>query len=282
MPPGAQRSSGAAVTPRPLQDLLDTLDIETIDRDIFRGEGPPEVRLRVFGGQVASQALVAAQRTVPDRLVHSLHAYFLRSGQTDLPIVYEVDRIRDGRSYTTRRVVGIQSGKAIFNLQASFHVEEKGYEHQLPVPGDLTDPDTLPEWERESWSANNPTPGPGVPFELRRAPASGGYDRLIWLRTRGRLPDDPMLHRFVLVYASDLTLLSVALEPQGPDIPQPSFAASLDHAMWFHRPFRIDEWMLYAQSSPSSGGGRGLTRGDLFTRDGHLAVSVMQEAAIRP
>jgi acyl-CoA thioesterase-2 len=272
-----------AVTPGPLDMLLDTLDLESIDRDIFRGKTPPTRLQRVFGGQVAAQALVAAQRTVPDRLVHSLHAYFLRAGQPQQPIVYEVDRIRDGRSYTTRRVVAVQNGRAIFNLQASFQVDEPGYEHQLPTPADGTDPGTLPIWTHRFYEPDDgPDPGPSVPFEMRWAAPAGGYDRLLWLRTVGRLADDPMLHRSVAAYASDLTLLSVAYEPHGPGMAKPSFVASLDHAMWFHRPFRIDEWMLYAQAAPSTGSGRGLTRGELFTRDGELAVSVVQEVALRP
>jgi acyl-CoA thioesterase-2 len=266
--------------------LLDTLDLETIDRDIFRGKSPPTRLQRVFGGQVAGQALVAAQRTVPDRMVHSLHAYFLRPGQPAQPIVYEVDRIRDGRSYTTRRVVAIQNGKAIFNLQASFQVEEDGYEHQLPMPAVDVEPGSLPDWHHRFEEADpheaKAESGPSLPFEMRWAPPSGGYDRLLWLRTVGRLSDDPTLHCSVAAYASDLTLLSVAYEPQGPAMTKPSFIASLDHAMWFHRPFRADEWMLYAQAAPSTGAGRGLTRGELFTRDGRLAVSVVQEGALRP
>jgi acyl-CoA thioesterase II len=271
------------VTLSPLQVLLETLDLENIDRDLFRGRTPSTRRPRVFGGQVAGQALVAAQRTVPDRLVHSLHAYFLRLGQPELPIVYEVDRIRDGRSYTTRRVVGIQNGKAIFNLQASFQVDEKGYESQIAMPEGLADPETLPEW-RPLFDADDERSqqGPSVPFDLREATPAGGYDRLLWLRTNGPLSDDPTLHRCVVAYASDLTLLSVAFEQHRPTMPRPSFIASLDHAMWFHRAFRIDEWMLYAQASTSTGGGRGLSRGELFTLDGRLAVSVVQEGALRP
>jgi acyl-CoA thioesterase-2 len=273
----------------PLEILLDTLDLENVDRDIFRGKSPPTRLQRVFGGQVAAQALVAAQRTVPDRLVHSLHAYFLRPGAPERPIVYEVDRIRDGRSYTTRRVVGIQNGRAIFNLQASFHVSEEGYEHQLHMPEATLDPATLPAWVQGFGPGDditdddaNPKPAPSVPFDLRQAPPAGSYDRLLWLRTIAPLADDPMLHRCVLAYASDLTLLSVAMVPHGPSVPRPSFIASLDHAMWFHRPFRADEWLLYAQSTPSSSGGRGLCEGHIFSRDGRLVVTVVQEGALRP
>jgi acyl-CoA thioesterase-2 len=277
-------STDEQAEPGPLAILLDTLDLEDIERDIFRGKTPPTRLQRVFGGQVAGQALVAAQRTVPDRLVHSLHGYFLRAGAPEQPIVYEVDRIRDGRSYTTRRVVGIQGGRAIFNLQASFQVAEEGYDHQRAMPSGLDDPGTLPDWTHRfgPLAEDDPRPAPSVPFVLRLAPPAGGYDRLLWLRTVGPLADDPMLHRCVLAYASDLTLLSVAFEPLGPTVDPPSFVASLDHAMWFHRPFRVDEWMLYAQVSHSSSGGRGLTEGHLFTADGCLAVTVVQEGAMRP
>jgi acyl-CoA thioesterase II len=277
--------------PPPLDPALDvlvaSLDLEEIDRDIFRGSTPPTSLQRVFGGQVAGQALVAAQRTVPDRAVHSLHAYFLRPGATDRPIIYEVDRIRDGRSYTTRRVVGVQDGKPIFNLQASFQVVEDGFDRQTPMPPDLADPETLRPWRfwRDTARADPPKPSPALPFELREAPASGGYDRLLWIRTIGRLADDPMLHRCVAAYASDLTLLGIAvpgaLSPEEGTGRTPSFMASLDHAMWFHRPFRVDEWLLYAQSWVSSSGGRALAQGRLFCADGRLAVSVFQEGVVR-
>jgi acyl-CoA thioesterase-2 len=275
----------------PLDPALDllvaTLDLEDIDRDIFRGSTPPTPLQRVFGGQVAAQALVAAQRTVPDRAAHSLHAYFLRPGATDRPIIYEVDRIRDGRSYTTRRVVGIQRGKPIFNLQASFQVVEDGFDFQAPLPPDLADPETLPPWQPwyDSGDVDLTKPPPALPFDIRQAPPGGGYDRLLWIRTVGRLADDPMLHRCVAAYASDLTLLGIAVPgvlfpDQGPLL-RPSFMASLDHAMWFHRPFRVDEWLLYAQSWASSSGGRALAQGRLFCADGRLAVSVLQEGVIR-
>jgi acyl-CoA thioesterase-2 len=276
-------------TPPPLEVLLDTLDLETIDRDLFRGKTPPTRLQRIFGGQVAAQALVAAQRTVPDKAVHSLHAYFLRPGDTAAPVVYEVDRIRDGRTYATRRVVGIQNGKAIFNLQASFHVDEAGYDHQLPFPGAPVDPAALPPWRPyyEVEPDDDPLPHPSLPFELRVAPPAAGYSRLLWFRTAGPLPDDPMLQRCVAAYASDMTLLSVAFEAYStatgiPLSQRPGFVASLDHAMWFHRPFRVDQWMLYAQSSPSSGDGRGLCQGQMFAMDGQLAITVVQEGALRP
>ena len=275
--------------------LLDALDLEPLEADLFRGKTPPTRLVRIFGGQVAAQALVAAQRTVPGKHVHSLHAYFLRAGDPSGPVVYEVDRIRDGRSYATRRVVGIQAGKAIFNLQASFKHPEPGYERQLPFPGEVgSDPGALPRW-RAPW-ADDEDPGdappPSLPFELRMAPPSGGYTRLMWFRTVGPLPEDPTLQQCVAAYASDLTLLSVALEAYAAeriaggrpmaDEESPSFLASLDHAMWFHRPFRVDDWMLYAQRSPSSGDGRGLCEGHMFSLDGRLAITVVQEGALRP
>ncbi|HLH46033.1 MAG TPA: acyl-CoA thioesterase II [Acidimicrobiales bacterium] len=264
--------------------LLDALDLETVDRDLFRGKTPPTRLQRIFGGQVAGQALVAAGRTVAEQRVHSLHAYFLRPGDPTRPVVYEVDRIRDGRSYTTRRVVGIQNGRAIFNLQASFHRAEPGYDRHVASPAAGADPATLPRW-RPPYGTESPDddrPAPSLPFDLRVAPPAGGYTRLLWLRTNGELPDDPMLQACVAAYASDLTLLSVVAEAAGTPTERPSFLASLDHAMWFHRPFRVDRWMLYAQSSPSSGDGRGLTQGHLFDASGRLAISVMQEGAVRP
>lgn len=280
-------SEGSEPLDPALDLLVATLDLEELDRDIFRGTTPPTPLQRVFGGQVAGQALVAAQRTVTDRAVHSLHAYFLRPGATDRPIIYQVDRIRDGRSFTTRRVVAIQNGKAIFNLQASFQVVEDGYDHQPPLPPDLPPPDSLPRWR--FWAnrqVDESKPPPWLPFDLRLAGSGGGFDRLLWIRTVGRLADDPMLHRCVAAYASDLTLLQVTIpgvaHPE-PDVPaaNPTFLASLDHGMWFHRPFRVDEWLLYAQSWASSSSGRGLAEGRLFCADGRLAVSVLQEGVVR-
>jgi len=286
---------------RSLDDLLDLLDLEQLELNLFRGRSPDEQRQRVFGGQVAGQALVAAGRTVergpdsddgrPEKSVHSLHAYFLRPGDPSVPIIYDVDRIRDGRSFATRRVVAIQHGRAIFNLQASFHVPEAGIEHQDPMP-DAPAPETLatvqevlaerlpgrigPEWD------------PGV--EQRYCDPDSWWDEtpraadlLVWLKAAGTLPDDPMLHCCVAAYASDLMLLDTPLLPHGLSwMRQQVFGASLDHAMWFHRPFRADEWFLYAQHSPSANGALGLAQGSMFTRDGRLAVTVMQEGLIRP
>ena len=278
------------------QDAVDALcallDLEPIEVNIFRGVSPDEQRQRVFGGQVAGQALVAATRTVePGRDVHSLHAYFLRPGDPTVPILYEVDRIRDGRSFTTRRVVAIQHGKAIFNLQASFQVPEAGgLEHQAPMP-EVPPPDELPDFTTRmapyaeamgDWF-HRPRP-----IDMRyvdwnppdRREPLPPYQR-VWLRADGTLPDDPVLHACVLTYASDMTVLDTALLPHGGNVSEQLFMASLDHAMWFHRPFRADEWLLYDQDTPSASGGRGLGRGSIFTHDGHLAVTVVQEGLIR-
>jgi acyl-CoA thioesterase-2 len=275
-----------------LDDLVELLDLEPIEENIFRGRSPDEKRQRVFGGQVAGQALVAAGRTVdPDRPVHSLHAYFLRPGDPTVPILYEVDRIRDGRSFTTRRVVGIQHGKAIFNLSASFHRDEDGPDHQVAMPS-APDPESLPTFHERMapWKDllgdwyERPRP-----IDLRNVddpPFVGTGPRephlQQWIRTDGPLPDDPLLHACVVAYASDMTLLdSILVAHELSWQEQTVQGASLDHAMWFHRPFRADEWLLYDQESPSAHGARGLASGRIFTRDGTLVVSVMQEGLIR-
>ncbi|MCI3949729.1 MAG: tesB [Acidimicrobiales bacterium] len=281
--------------PKALDALVELLDLEPIEVNIFRGLSPDENRQRVFGGQVAGQALVAAARTVgADRHVHSLHAYFLRPGDPTVPILYEVDRARDGRSFTTRRVVAIQHGRPIFNLSASFQVAETGFDHQAPMPP-APPPESLPTFaERfadraEEWGDWFQRPRPidtrYVDDEDVDAVASlpGGGRRLVWLRADGRLPDDPLLHACVVTYASDMTLLDTTLVPHGLRAQEGRvMMASLDHAMWFHRPFRADEWLLYAQGTPSASGGRGLGWGGIFTCEGALAVSVVQEGLIRP
>ena len=272
---------GAEVTP--MDRLGAILDLEQIEDNVFRGVSPAEPQMRVFGGQVAAQALVASIRTVPDKVVHSLHAYFLRPGDPQRPIVYEVDRIRDGRSYATRRVVGIQHGKAIFNLQASFHVQdEEGYEHQMPLPADVTEPDLVPQTEAGDPGQLENFLWKVRPIMVRAAAPSSPYRRLVWFRANGTLPDDLTLHQCVAAYASDLTLLGATLLAHGFPDERPGFMASLDHAMWFHRPFRADEWLLYEQTSPSATHGRGLAMGQIYTVDGRLAMSVVQEGAIRP
>ncbi|MER5493872.1 acyl-CoA thioesterase [Streptomyces sp. NPDC002454] len=285
--------------PEALQSLLDLLDLERIEENIFRGRSHASVVPRVFGGQVAAQALVAAGRTAPaDRPAHSLHAYFLRPGDPGAPIVYSVDRIRDGRSFTTRRVVAVQHGQPVFHLSASFQAHEEGLEHQAPVPPSV-DPETLPT-AAETLDRYADVLLPGVPdrlAEARRAIdlryvdeppfASLGRPReprsQVWFRAAGKLVDDPLLHVCLVTYVSDMTLLDSVLLAHGRggwavgDV----VGASLDHAMWFHRPFRADEWLLYDQESPSASGGRGLGQGRIYTRDGRLAVTVIQEGVIR-
>jgi acyl-CoA thioesterase-2 len=250
-------------------------------------------RQRVFGGQVAGQALVAAARTVDDAYhVNSLHAYFLRPGDPSVPILYEVDRIRDGRSFITRRVVAIQHGKAIFNLAASFHAKEEGLDHQATMPNDVAAPETLPDFKtryRDLADVLGDEYERDRPIDTRHADWEPGdrkevlppYQR-VWLRADGALPDDPVLHVCVLTYASDMTLLDTSLLPHAVGaMDDQIMMASLDHAMWFHRPFRADEWLLYVQDTPSASDARGLARGEIFTRDGRLAVSVVQEGLIR-
>ena len=276
-----------------LDDLVNLLDLEAIEVNLFRGVSPDENRQRVFGGQVAGQALVAATRTVqPDRRVHSLHAYFLRPGDPTVPILYEVDRIRDGRSFTTRRVVAIQHGRAIFNLQTSFHVAETGPDYQLPMPLDVPAPDTLPGFkarmapykERMGEWYDRPRPIDlrhvgSDPFSRNGQPAD---DQQVWMRADGTLPDDPTLHACIVTYASDMTLLDTTVLPFGMSWETPGMQmASLDHAMWFHRPFRADDWLLYDQRPISTGGARGLAGGNIFTADGTLAISVVQEGLVR-
>ncbi|MDP9849146.1 acyl-CoA thioesterase [Streptosporangium lutulentum] len=282
-----------------LKELLDLLDLEQIELDIFRGRSPEERIQRVFGGQVAAQALFAAGRTVPgDRYVHSLHAYFIRPGDPSIPIVYNVERVRDGRSFTTRRVVGIQHGKAIFTMSASFHVVETSVEHQAVVMPEVVAPESLPLFQdrmREVMGEDSPMrewlakPRPvdaryvtPLTWEAYRDPALRSSKTDVWFRYDAELPDDPLLHVVLAAYASDFTLVDTVLLTHGLAWGASNISgASLDHAMWFHRPFRVDEWMLYAQESPWSGGARGLAKGEMFTRSGELAVSVVQEAMIR-
>ncbi|HKB29541.1 MAG TPA: acyl-CoA thioesterase II [Streptosporangiaceae bacterium] len=278
-----------------LEDLLDLLDLEQIEVNIFRGRSPDEQVQRVFGGQVAGQALVAAGRTVPaDRPVHSLHAYFIRPGDPAVPIVYMVDRVRDGRSFTTRRVSAVQHGKVIFTLSASFHHPEPGPQHALRMP-EVPRPDQVPSLverlERvfgplsDGFYRSRPIDlrfvGP-LTLEAQRDPTLRSTESLVWLRVDGELPDDPMLHVCLMTYASDMTLLDSVLLAHGLSWADGrTTGASLDHAMWFHRPFRADRWLLYAQQTPVAFGGLGLARGEVFTESGELVVSVVQEGLIR-
>jgi len=284
---------GPSVVQSAVDDLVTLLDLERLEVNLFRGVSPAVKLQRVFGGQVAGQALVAAARTVePEHVhVHSLHAYFLRPGDPSIPIIYDVDRIRDGRSFTTRRVVAVQHGKVIFNLAASFQKHEDGLEHELPMPTDVPDPETLPTFQ-ERWAAHAEELGEWYtrprPIDIRvdlsvadrRRPLPPRQH--VWLRAAGRLPDDPIVHTCVLTYASDMTLLDTTLLPHGGEYDESRLMmASLDHAMWFHRPFRADEWLLYAQDSPSASGSRGLARGLVYRATGELVASVMQEGLIR-
>ncbi|HEV2372720.1 MAG TPA: acyl-CoA thioesterase II [Streptosporangiaceae bacterium] len=278
-----------------LDELLAVLDLEQIELDIFRGRSPDDRRQRVFGGQVAGQALVAAGRTVPaDRPVHSLHAYFIRPGDPAAPIIYIVDRVRDGRSFTTRRVSAIQHGKVIFTLSASFQRPEPGPEHARPMP-DVPPPESVPSTAQrladifgppaQEFFRSNPIDlrviGP-LTYEAEHDPSLRTDHTLVWLRADGKLPDDPLLHVCLMTYASDMTLLDSVLLRHGLSWADGhTLGASLDHAMWFHRPFRADEWLLYAQESPAASGARGLARGEVFTREGDLVVSVVQEGLIR-
>ena len=277
-----------------LDRVVDLLNLEQIELNIFRGRSPSDRRQRVFGGQVAGQALVAAGRTVPaDRPVHSLHAYFIRPGDPAVPLVYIVDRVRDGKSFTTRRVSAIQHGKTIFTLSASFHHAEPGPVHavampQVPPPESV--PPTIERLEKLFGEAaheffTNPIDlrviGP-LTYEAELDPSLRADRNLVWLRADGELPDDPLLHVCLMTYASDMTLLDTVLLRHGLSWADGhTSGASLDHAMWFHRPFRADRWLLYAQDSPVAAGARGLARGEVFTQDGDLVVSVVQEGLIR-
>jgi acyl-CoA thioesterase-2 len=284
--------------PNSLAELLSLLELERLEVDLFRGRQPDTSRQRVFGGQVAAQALAAASQTVPAEVsAHSLHAYFLLPGDTAIPIVYDVERIRDGRSFATRRVVARQHGTSIFYLTASFHLAEIGLDHQDQMP-DVPPPEDCPtmgdlfrkitrraddrSWERE-WAA----------LDVRYAGDSRSSPRLssdaeparaqIWIKAAGPVPDDRICNTCVLAYASDLTLLGVSLVPHHVLIVSPQIQpASLDHTMWFHRPFRVDDWLLYDQHSPSASGARGFALGRVFSRDGRLVASVAQEGLIRP
>lgn len=280
-----------------LDNLLSLLDLEPLEENLFRGRGPKEGWQRVYGGQVLGQALVAAVRTVePERIAHSLHAYFLLGGDPARPIIYSVDRVRDGGSFTTRGVTAIQHGRPMFAMSVSFHKEEGGLDHQdvmptVPPPEELPTEQEfrdkiiprLPETMRSYWERERP-------IEMRHVDMSRYFDReprtaeqYIWMRASGHLPDNHALHQCALAYLSDFTLLDTALIPHGKLMFDADIQlASLDHALWFHRRFRADDWLLYAQDSPSSHGARGFCRGRVFTREGALVASVAQEGLTRP
>jgi acyl-CoA thioesterase-2 len=282
-------------TDRAPEQLIDILGLEQLEVDLFRGHSPDEDLQRVFGGQVAGQALIAAGRTVPEeRPVHSLHAYFLRPGDPAVPIIYTVDRIRDGRSFTTRRVVAVQHGRAIFTLSASFHVQEAGVEHQYPMPA-APDPETVPLWQDRLRELGDQVPARWLrprPVEIRYVgnPPWAAQNQsddpdpktMVWMRAAGALPEDPLIHVCAIAYASDMTLLdSVLLAQRLAWAEDTVTGASLDHAMWFHAPFRADDWLLYVQEAPVTSMARGLARGHIYRRDGRLAVSVVQEGLVR-
>ena len=282
--------------PTPIQEVLVLLDLENIEENIFRGASPKDRVQRVFGGQVLGQALVAAARTVEGRVCHSLHAYFLRAGDPKLAILYEVDRSRDGASFTSRRVVAIQHGNPIFTLEASFQRIEPGYEHQFEMPG-VPQPEALPSEEELRAKILDRLPEEARawvsrprPFETRHvdpreyfAPAKRPPHEMLWIRATGAVPGDLALHQCLLAYASDMSLLDTGLLPHGIGwFDKKVQMASLDHAMWFHRPFRVDDWLLYVQDSPSASGARSFNRGLLYSRDGKLVASVTQEGLMRP
>ena len=283
--------------PSSAEELLQLLDLETIDVNLFRGIQPDTMLQRVFGGQVAAQALVAGARTVEaPRVVHSLHSYFLRPGDPAVPIVYDVERIRDGRSFSTRRVVARQHGREIFYMTLSSQVPEDGFEHQDRMP-DVPTPQEAPElgallrqvrgeqataWLEEWASLELRWIGDSRQGGLPKSDEQPAQVRL-WVRTNGKLDDDPVVHQAAFTYLSDLTLLGSALVPHGVDVGSPRVqSVSLDHTIWFHRPFRADEWLLYDQASPSASGARGLGIGRVFREDGTLVATVAQEGLIRP
>ncbi len=279
-----------------IENLIRILDLEPLEHNLFRGRSPEDGWQRVFGGQVIGQALVAATRTVDaDRKAHSLHAYFLRPGDPAVPIIYEVDRIRDGKSFVTRRVIAIQHGHAIFSMSVSFQVAEGGLDHQMPAPKVAPPEELMSEEELKKQfleSASEPMKGywrRERPIEIRPVSLRHYVSREklapvqhAWFRTTGALPDDDAVHKCVLAYASDMMLLDTSLYPHARTLFDRDLqVASLDHALWFHRPFRFDDWLLYSQDSPTAFGGRGFNRGAIYTREGVHIASVAQEGLIR-
>ena len=278
-----------------LDDLIKVMTLERLEMNLFRGESRDIGSPQVFGGQVLGQALVAATATAEDRVVHSLHAYFLRRGDFNSPIVYEVDRALDGKHFSSRRVVAIQHGRQIFNMSASFQAAETGLDHQISIP-DVPPPESLRDLESYYREMADKLPAAARrileqkrPFEFRpvhppdplRRDQSSPH-KYIWFRAVEALPDDEALHRSLLAYVSDFHLLDTALKPHGISMISPKLViASVDHAMWFHRSVRVDDWLLYAIDSPSASGARGFTRGSVFARDGRLVASAAQEGLIR-
>jgi acyl-CoA thioesterase-2 len=281
---------------QPLNKIIETLDLEEIELNHYLATSPHEGWQRVYGGQVIGQALVAASRTVStDRSAHSLHGYFLRAGDTDIPILYKVDRIRDGKSFTTRRVVAVQRGQAIFTMSISFQVDEGGLNHQfdmpdVPGPDDLQTEDEIRQVQSKNWpkefqdsfsGSSAIQVKPIEPIDLLNPKPAEPVQRC-WMRCGDKLPDDPRIHQCVLAYLSDWSLLDTATRPHAVSFMQDNVqVASLDHAMWFHRPFRADEWLLYDQDSPSASGARGFNRGLIYNQSGELVASTTQEGLVR-
>lgn len=279
-----------------MHKLVETLDLEKLEENLFRGTSPQIGWQRVFGGQVIAQALVAAHRTVDaDRFIHSLHAYFMRPGDPSVPIIYQVERIRNGSSFNTRRVIAIQHGEPIFSMSASFQIEEEGYDHQMPAPK-VPAPESLlsetqlqeaflakaPPMIRKYWQNKRPIEIKPVSLAHYISNEKLAPNQDVWVRAVGDVPDDRCFQAAILAYLSDMTLLDTSLYAHGTTIFDPSIqVASLDHAMWFHRPCKLDDWLLYSQDSPSASGARGLTRGSIMTQDGVLIASVTQEGLIR-
>ncbi|MGL6021397.1 MAG: acyl-CoA thioesterase II [Gibbsiella quercinecans] len=279
-----------------LKSLLDLLDLEKIEEGLFRGQSEDLGLRQVFGGQVVGQALYAAKQTVPaERLVHSFHSYFLRPGDSSKAIVYDVENLRDGNSFSARRVSAVQNGKPIFYMTASFQSQESGFEHQNTMP-DVPPPETLmseseiaqkvahllPEAIRDKFTGQKPIEMRPVKFHN---PLQGSVEephRYVWFRANGSMPNDLRTHQYLLGYASDFNFLPTALQPHGHGFLEPGMqVATIDHSMWFHRPFRLDDWLLYAVESPSASGARGFVRGQFYTRDGILVASTVQEGVIR-
>ena len=277
------------------ENLADILDLEAIEVNLFRGVSPNDGFPRIFGGLVIAQALLAAYKTVPERICHSLHAYFIRPGDVNVPVLYEVERARDGGTFTTRRVAAIQNGEQIFNLACSFQTPEDGFEHQLPMPAAPAPDDVQTEGDFLRSLGDQVPPrmlrflDKPRPIDIRWIdpqnpvnPEKKSGTKEVWLRARAPLGDDVKMQQAALAYASDMAFMESALRPHGLIWTTPGLqAASLDHAMWFHHPFNFNDWTLFAQDSPSASQGRGLVRGQMFTRDGKLVASVAQECLMR-
>lgn len=279
-----------------LDQLVALLSLEAIEENLFRGHSQDLGFRQLFGGQVLGQCVSAASQTVEaDRHVHSLHGYFLRPGDAGLPVVYQVDRVRDGGSFSTRRVMAIQKGQPIFTCSASFQYDEDGFQHQLPMPG-VPGPeglksetelarlvaDSLPERMRERAVSDKPIEIRPVTVGNPFAPEPSEPVKYVWFRAAGELPDDPQLHKYLLGYASDFNLLTTSMLPHGVSVWQKFMqVASLDHALWFHGNLRMDDWLLYAMDSPWAGNARGFSRGSIFNRQGQLVASVAQEGLTR-